>query len=229
MTVQTLTSDFFEFEALLNAFPKEFIEITPREQTLAISLYRLLSLGEPVTHAQLAETSTVPSTESDRLLEKWNGVYYDDSKKIVGFLGLTLNETPHKMLIDGRKLYAWCAWDTLFLPALVGKTTQVISRCAQSGKRIQLTISPERIELFEPAATVLSFVTPDENGIREDVINNFCHAVLFFQSPEAGEQWIAEHPNTFLLSVQKAFALAQLFNQQKYPGLLTDTKLENQL
>lgn len=225
MLAQTINSNSVDFETLLNAFPKEFVAISKQEQGLAIALYHLLALGKPVARRQLSEFTGIDEAEIDSILETWPGVYYDDEGKVIGFWGLALNEMPHKMLIDGRELYAWCAWDTLFLPALIGGIAQVTSRCAQNGTEIQLTISQQGIESVTPETTVLSFVTPDENGIREDVINSFCHAVLFFQSPEAGNQWKKEHPDTFLLSVQDAFGLAQLFNQRKFPGLMTSAGL----
>jgi len=34
---------------------------------------------------------------------------------------------PHALQFDGRTLYAWCAWDTLFLPELLGRPARVTS------------------------------------------------------------------------------------------------------
>lgn len=61
---------------------------------------------------------------------------------------------------------------------------------------------------------------PEESGIRKDVINSFCQSVLFFASPVEGRQWVAAHPGTFLMSLENAFELAQLFNRRKFPGLM---------
>ncbi len=218
--LMTLEPDPLNLAALLDAFPKEFVEISPQEQELSMVLYRLLARGEPVTHPQLAEATAMPVAEVDRWLAQWLGVYHDDAGRVTGFLGLALNETPHKLRLDGRELYAWCAWDTLFLPALMGKAVDVISHCAQTGEEIRLRVDPEGIVSLEPETTVLSFVTPDEEGIRKDVINSFCQSVLFFASPVAGASWVASHPNTFLMSVRDASALAQRFVQRKYPGLV---------
>jgi len=220
MTTNTTALDSPNLGELLNAFPDQFVKISPKEQGIAIALYRLLALGKPVTHLHLAQVSSIPAAEVGHLLEKWLGVYHDDVGNVIGFWGLSVGEMPHKLLINGHELYAWCAWDTLFLPALLGNVIQITSHCAQSGKEIRLTIEPARITSVDPESTVLSFVTPDENGIREDVINSFCHSVLFFASPELGEQWVADHPGTFLLSVDNAFELAQMINSRKFPGLM---------
>jgi len=221
MTTNSTVIDSPDLNALLGAFPDEFVRISLEEQGVAIALYRLLALGKPVTRLHLAQVSSKPVAEVDHLLEKWPSVYHDNIGNVIGFWGLSIGEMPHKLLINGRELYAWCAWDTLFLPALLGSTTQISSCCSQSGKIIKLTIDPACIASVDPQTAVLSFITPDENGIREDVINNFCHSVLFFASPALGEQWVAEHPGTFLISVENAFELAQMINYQKFPGLMT--------
>jgi transposase InsO family protein len=40
----------------------------------------------------------------------------------------------------------------------------------------------------------------------------FCHHVLFFASPEAGSQWVDEHPGTFLLGLADAFDVGRRFD-----------------
>lgn len=219
MRAKTILPELPELQTLLDAFPKEFVEIAPREQGIALVLYRLLAMGQPVSHQQLADASTIPLAEIDRLLAGWIATYHDDSGRVTGFWGLTLNETPHKLLLDDHTLYAWCAWDTLFLPSLIGQATRVISRCVSSGQQIQLSIDGKHITSLVPEGTVLSFVLPDEEAIRKDVVSSFCHSVLFFASLEQGEKWIAKHPGTFLISVERAFELAQLFNERKFPEL----------
>lgn len=41
------------------------------------------------------------------------------SGRIIGFLGLSLTETPHRLEVGDATLYAWCAWDALFLSRLI--------------------------------------------------------------------------------------------------------------
>jgi alkylmercury lyase-like protein len=52
------------------------------------------------------------------------------------------------------------------------------------------------------------------------VVANFCHFVHFFHSSEAGEIWIAEHPGTFLLSIEEAYALGKGKNAAQYEEAL---------
>ncbi|MCQ4438245.1 organomercurial lyase, partial [Clostridioides difficile] len=53
-------------------------------------------------------------------LEQAVSTEWDDYGNVVGY-GLTLRETPHTFEVDGRRLYTWCAFDTLFFPALIDR------------------------------------------------------------------------------------------------------------
>jgi alkylmercury lyase len=54
-------------------------------------------------------------------------IEYDNEHRIVGW-GLTLIPTPHAFVVDGRRLYTWCAAHTLLFPAIIGwPVTAVIS------------------------------------------------------------------------------------------------------
>lgn len=100
-----------------------------RRQRLAIALYRLLAEGEPVSRERLAERRTSSIDRSDPMLDDLPGVYLDDRGRVIGFWGMTLAEMPHRLEVGGRRVHAWCAWDTLFLPELIGKTVSVESTC----------------------------------------------------------------------------------------------------
>lgn len=124
----------------------------------------------------------------------------------------------HHFEVDGKGLYTWCAWDALFIPQLIGKTAQVQSRCAETGRPIRLRVTPEAVLDPSPAEAVLSFITPEAAKVQEDVVRHFCRYVHFFASPEAGRQWVSRHPDTFLLSVPEAFALGRLKNRIRFFG-----------
>jgi alkylmercury lyase len=90
---------------------------TPR---LYRELLRLLSHGEPVTIAGLAAAAGYPTDQVQRTVAGWNDTEYDAQGRIIGW-GLTLRPTRHKFTIEGKQLYTWCAVDTLFMPAVIGR------------------------------------------------------------------------------------------------------------
>jgi alkylmercury lyase len=100
-----------------------FPTINLLEQRLSLDLYRLLSKGQPVPRTALAERLDIPVETVSRILDGWPGVFSDAERRIVGYWGLSIPaayRSPHTLTMNGQTLFAWCAWDTLFLPELVG-------------------------------------------------------------------------------------------------------------
>ncbi|MGQ0544487.1 MAG: organomercurial lyase [Betaproteobacteria bacterium] len=151
-----------------------------------------------------------------RVVESWPGVYYDAERRIIGFWGLTLHSMRHRLRMNGRELFAWCAWDTLFIPELLGASAEVASTCQGSGMPVRLRVGPHGIEAAEPEELHVSFVVPGEKAVRADVITAFCDYVHFFASERGAGSWLAEHPDAFLLPLSEAFEVGRLLNRRRY-------------
>lgn len=153
-------------------------------------------------------------------LRSWPGVYYDTrhdgEQRVIGFWGLAIAPMPHRLRVDSRELYAWCAWDTLFLPALLGAGVEVESSCRASGYPVRLTVTPHRIESAAPAGLLVSFLLPDAAAMSANVITSFCHYVHFFRSREAAQPWLDRHPETFLLPLADAYEFGRRVNKARY-------------
>ncbi|MDA8110643.1 MAG: organomercurial lyase [Betaproteobacteria bacterium] len=204
---------------LVPFFAEAFPAMTSADRRLARTLYGLLARGRPVPPAALAEALARPADEVERTLGRWPGVFREDDGVVVAFWGMTVKEMPHRLHGDAIAASAWCAWDTLWLPALLEATVDVASRCAQSGEPVRLRVSPDRIESVAPAATVLSFLEPDVGKLRANATASFCHFVHFFRDRVAAEQWVVAHPGTFVTSLGEAFDLGRRVNAARYPDL----------
>lgn len=104
---------------------------------------------------------------------------------------------------------------TLFIPVLIARPARVESVCATTGRQIVLTVGPNGLVDVSPPEAVISFLRAQER-FDKDVILNFCHHVLFFSSPEAGETWIRDRDGAMLLSLQQGFALGARVVDEKY-------------
>ena len=196
----------------------------PIQRRIAVGLYRLLAEGRPVSTERLADALSLPQGRVLEILSQWPGVYYDDKKSVVGFWGLALSKMPHRFQIDGRALYTWCAWDSLFIPGILGKTAKVESNDPVTGEKISLVVNTEGVQELEPAETVVSFLEP--NGLFDaDVIQSFCHFVHFFGSRKSGVQWTSEHKGTLLLSADQAYELGRQTNARNFAEALAETPL----
>ncbi len=203
-------------DAVVNAFPK----LSRQEGRISLHIYRLLAEGQPVSQARLASVLDLPIEVIDDTIGQWPAVYRDEENRIIGYRGLALREMAHRFMVNGRTLYTWCAWDTLFIPAILNQTARVESVCPETGRVVRLTVEPQGFAELDPLGAVVSFVTPEAIKVRENLIASFCHYVHFFASPGAANKWVAAHPGTFALSMDEAFTLGRQQNAARYGDLL---------
>ena len=192
--------------------------LSDEQQQLALDVYRQLADGEPVDQDRLAIRAGLGPGRVAEMLAALPGVYLDDSERVIGFWGLTIRPMAHRLLIDDQVLYAWCAWDTLFLPELIGKPAHVQSTCPTTGTAISLTVRDREVTDVAPAGTVLSFLHRDR-PFDADAIATFCHYVHFFADRAAAEQWTREHDGTFVISLADGAEIARLANAARFPTL----------
>jgi alkylmercury lyase len=214
--METITPSSLAAELIAAAPP-----LNEHEQDLAISLYRLVAEGHPVEAAALADRANMPLEEVNRALAEWGGIFTDDQDRVIGFLGLSIRPMPHRLTVAGRPLYAWGAWDTLFLPELLGARAEAESQCPTTGERITLTVEGTEVTDARPADTVLSYLHKDE-PLDQNVITSFCHYIHFFANPAAAVEWTAQHEGTFTLSLADGSEIARLTNRGRYPNTFTD-------
>lgn len=202
-------------ESLCPVFPA----MNQIEQKVSIQIYRLLCKGSPISRYMLAESLRMPIETVEYLLNRWWGIHFDDRNRIVGYWGLSLEPTHHRFEVDGRRLYTWCAWDTLFLPEILQTRARVESQCAITRARIRLTLSVEHVEQFQPGTAVISFMIPEAARVKENVVVHFCHFVHFFESEDAGLAWTGRHPGSLLLTIDQAHRLGRKINAMRYPDI----------
>ena len=138
----------------------------------------------------------------------------------IGFWGIAVKPMGHRMEIDGITTYTWCAWDSLFIPELVGATARVTSKCVQSGEEIRLSVSPDGATAESHKDVVVSFVTPTAEELRTNATASFCHFVNFFKDRQAGEAWLENHEDAFLLTLNEAFAVGKKLNAARFNLML---------
>ena len=129
--------------------PPEFGEENSR---LLIKMWRVLGQGRSVTQDMTAKvTSEVGMSfeAADEFLRQ--STERDSDDNIIGLLGLSLNQDwAHKLIMNGTTFRSWCAWDTLFLPAMLGEEVEVESDSPVSGATVRLTVSPDNVRSASP-------------------------------------------------------------------------------
>jgi len=192
--------------------------LTGDGRRVALATYRLLANGAPVQVGWIAERARLDSSRVEALLDSWPGVFRDDAQQVVGYWGLSIVELgQHRLHIDGVRLSAWCAWDTLFLPTLIGQPADVESRSPLDRKPVSLRVRPDGIESRSPTNLVVSML-PARNS--DDFIRTFCHQIHFFASTAEGERWTAEREGVFLMPLADASELAVRVNEARFGDAL---------
>ena len=177
------------------------------------TLLTLLAEGMPVPKGAVARALGRPERDVVDLLAQIPSLEFDDAGDIVG-AGLSLRPTMHLFEIGGRRLYTWCALDTLIFPAMLGRTARVTSPCAATGASVRLLVSAEGIDELEPASAVLSLHLFEGRDVR----NAFCRDVNFFVSQNSTAGWLHTHPGAWVLPVAQAHSLARDLARQLADG-----------
>lgn len=204
------------------------------EQGPAVALYRELAKGRPVDAEQFARALDITPAEARALLERdaiKREIYPDAQGRVVGFGGLAAAPMHHRFEVNGRSLWTWCAWDTLFIPEILGRPARVTSPDPESRELVRLTVTPDRIESVEPSDAVISFTKLDAEAFATSaatIMGSFCHYIFFFTSRASGERWTAKHPGTFLCTLDDAFTLAKRLNAANLGGALKTRAAANQ-
>ena len=182
-------------EALAGTFPG--CEDAP----LALGVLRELATGEPVVASTLGE-------RAEAVLARWPNVNYDDDGRVVAFSGLSLTPTTHRFTVGGRRLYTWCAWDTLFLPAMLGRSAEVESACPVTGGDVRLRVDPNGVRRADPQPLWVSF-PPAATTSTADITGTFCCHVHFLATPMAVDRWLGQHREGTVLDLDEAYALGR--------------------
>jgi len=209
-----------DIEDLSRVIVATFPRMDVADQRLARQLYRQLARGRPLPLSSLGRFLALPDNQVMSRIQRLGYTTCNQAGEITGFLGISTDETRHGMSMNGNKSYAWCAWDTLFIPELAGAEALVTSSCASTGQPIRLMVTPEGARSDEAADIVVSFLAPDQEKIDENVVSHFCCHVNFFCCREAGKEWTSRHEGTFLLSLKDAFETGRRVNAARYAAVL---------
>ncbi len=199
----------------------DLLDYGPERSRLLLKVMRRLARGRPVTREQTDEIVArleIARDEAHQFLKEVTERDADDN--IVGIMGLSLSDSPHRLYVNGASLSAWCAADTLFLPSMLQQTATVESYSPLSKQKVRLTVSPERVEDVNPASAVVSMVivdpTREDMASVEAIWSTFCEHIHFFASREEAERWAAGRNDIALLTVAEVFELGR----QVWAGVL---------
>ena len=179
------------------------------QEDLCRPIVQQVTRGKPVAPAALRASLQVSPDELEQRLAKLPpDVEFDQAGNIVG-LGATLVPTSHRFQMGGKLLYTWCAFDTVLFPPSLHVEAQVQSTCPVTGQPITFVATSEgTVQDLFPIGSVMSLIVPANRG--DCTRATFCQQSLLFQSEQAAATFLADHPETLILSVEEAAYLGRL-------------------
>jgi len=209
MQQNTLEKVIEEYRKAYGAIPKEALELDLR---VTVKTIQALAKGHPVSPAELADIWNMPFDQVQVILkqaEKNGRVEINTQGDLVGAV-LSLNPTEYQIFMDDQHLYAWCAYDAIYTPGVVGKPARIVSEDPVTGGKIQVSLTPDRVETIQPESAVVSVVDPG-GDMSAGPESTRCTHMLFFESRESAEGWKQDRTGVSILTVEEVFELAKEF------------------
>ena len=135
----------------------------------------LLAGGTP----PIAEVVELASRDANGIAQAiaWldrHGALERDGGRLIGSHGLTHRPTAHTLIISGRALHTWCAYDAVAIPVALATSAHAETTCPTCGRDLVVTINDG--DLADQSEAVLWMPTSPCQHTMDD----FCaHANLF--------------------------------------------------
>lgn len=210
-----------DLDALAAATVRALPPLAPDHRRLGVAVYAVMAAGEAATVPALAAATGLAEDAVARLLETLPTATIAGDE-VSAFLGLQRAPGAHRLSFETAALSTWCAWDTLFLPALLDRPATVASVCPVTGAPITLAVDPRAGVTGAPAGTRLTFLA-DPAPFDGEVIAGFCRWIHFVRDDTAAKAWLAPEaavrPRGVVLDLDEGFALGRLTNAMLFGAL----------
>lgn len=105
---------------------------------------RLLATAAPITAAMLATEVGLTEGQVEAALGRLaatGAISRDESGAVVAAGGLAVTPARHRLLLDGRQYWTWCAFDGIGIPAALELDAVLDTRCPACGAGLRITIT----------------------------------------------------------------------------------------
>jgi alkylmercury lyase len=184
--------------------------LTSEQVDLVRWLFGELAAGRPVSHEDLVRLVTRARMHMHQVQAASRWIEVDDTGSLVGFGGLTLRPTRHRLLLADAARNLWCALDGFLVLHALGRSVRIETRCPASGTVIEVDAGIEGLRRVEPRSVVMSLVIPNLGPARSvsDIRKGFCEFVNFYDSKRTARAAVAEEMGA-ILPLEDAFELAR--------------------
>jgi alkylmercury lyase len=150
---------------------------------------QLLASGSPVEVDSLASSAACSFAELVAVLDELDvagRIRRDDTGRVVGSSGLSVIPDRHRIELDGRKFWTWCAYDILGIFGAYRASGTAFSPSPATGETIQVRFRDGRpkvggVVLFRPSDSYAACCT--------NLYEEWCPNSNLFENRNSAESW----------------------------------------
>jgi len=136
--------------------------LSAQDWNLRLAVYRaFVATGRAPTYAEIARQVGLPATDTLRTyrrLHAHHALFLKPGTDTIRMANpLSAVPTPYQVYVDGRRLWANCAWDSLGIPAMLHADARIEAVSALSSDAMTYTIGAGRLQA---AGGVVHFPLP---------------------------------------------------------------------
>ena len=154
-------------------------------------LHSFINSGRPLTRAEIKQQW--PGLDVAQALTRLAGddliVLASNTQEIKGAYPLTLEETPHKVRVNGYTLRAMCALDALAVSTLFGSPTEIESLCRMTNTPIFLRQTGLTVLTADPSDAVQVGIHWQPS--QSCAAHSLCREMVFLVDTATAETWRA--------------------------------------
>lgn len=144
--------------------------------------FATLRTGRPAGPEEIAGRAGLEPgvvTDALRRLAEAGEANLDEDGRVVAVAGLSLVPAAHELLLAGRPLFTWCAWDAVGIPAALEVDATVRTHCRWCGAPIAVELAGGHV-VGRPPALLWLPTRPTGGDSRDNPQVAWCpHANLF--------------------------------------------------
>lgn len=121
-------------------------------------------------------------------------VVVDKSGAPVGAYPVTLEKTPHRVRVEGRDLYAMCAFDAFGIAPVFGKHVETWTRCPITGQEIFVEQQGNTVVTVKPGPDIqIGVAFRDPQAVAA---HSLCSGMIALSDRPSAVAWQAGHADT---------------------------------
>lgn len=187
--------------------------LSAQEDEVRRTILRTFALGTTPTTASLLKQCGLSSIKAREVLLRLMAMDLlsldSTGETVLAAYPFSSVPTPHRVRLGGRDVFALCAVDALGIPAMLGQTAEISSRCAHCGSKVEVQAQPDALTHYHPCEIVVWF--PESKDDSCPVAQSRCPNISFFCMHEHLEAWrrSSGHPQGVVLSLLEAFEVGR--------------------